>query len=97
MPEQPFLSRRQRGIVNTYYANADTAVSQKLAEAVSDIALAAGDEKKLAKLWGAVEQSLAGSTADPAKAAKIVQTRDLEALARLAPTLKAAPKARPAR
>jgi hypothetical protein len=95
MAEQPFLSKRQRGIVNTYYANADGAVSQKVAEAVSDIALAAGDEKKVAKLWTSVEQVLAGSSADPARAAKIIQTRDLEALARLAPSLKAAPRSRP--
>lgn len=97
MAEQPFLSKRQRGIVNTYYANADAAASQRLSELVSDLYLAIGDEKKSAKLWATAADLLAKSSAEAAKARRIVEARDLESLARLAPTLKAADKPRPAR
>ena len=90
MAEQPFLSRRQRGIVNTYYANADTALSQRATELVSDLALAAGDEGKVSRLWVQASEILARSSVDGARCKRIVESRDLEALARLAPTLKGA-------
>ena len=94
MAEQPFLSKRQKGIVKGYYANRETALTQRLAELVSDIALAAGDEKRLAKLWGGAAEMLAASTFDPARAERIVRSRDLETLAKVAPTIKAKEKPR---
>lgn len=95
MAEQPFLSKRQRGIVSTYYANADTGLSQRLSELVSDLYLAIGEDAKSNKLWKTVAELLGKSSADPAKVRKLLDTRDLEALARLAPTIKAAEKPRP--
>lgn len=97
MAQQPHLSKRQRSIVKGYYANMEAAIAQRITEAVSDLYLAIGDEPRTARLWNAVEQSLAKSDADPAKARRIVQQRDLESLARLAPTLRAAPKQAPER
>ncbi len=95
MAEQPFLSKRQRGIVNTYYANADAGLSQRLSELVSDLYMALGDETKAGKLWKTAGDLLGKSSADPGKVRKVVETRDLEALARMAPTLKAAEKPQP--
>lgn len=95
MPEQPFLSKRQRGIINTYYANADAGISQRLTELVSDLYLA--EPVKAGKLWATAAELLAKSSADPARASKIVQARDLEALARIAPTLSAVAKPKPPR
>lgn len=94
MAEQPFLSKRQKGIVKGYYANRETALTQRLAELVSDIALAAGDEKKLVRLWSGAAEILAASTFDPARGERIVQSRDLETLAKVAPTIRAREKPR---
>ena len=94
MAEQPFLSKRQRSIVKGYYANADAGLSQRLTELISDLALAE-TPKKADGLWAKAGEILAKSTVDPARARRIVEARDLEALARLAPTVKAAQKPGP--
>lgn len=95
MAQQPFLSKRQRGIINTYYANVDAGLSQRLTELVSDLYLAIGDEAKSGKLWKTAGELLGKSSADPAKVRKILDLRDVEALARLAPSIKAAEKPKP--
>ena len=75
------LSRHQRGIVKRYYKNRDTLMAQKLGELVSELYLAEG--KKADGLWKRVDKALANTDANKAEAARVVESRDLEALAAL--------------
>lgn len=83
MAKGQHLTRHQQGIVRRYYDNRDTLMAQKLGEIVSDLFLAAGDEKKSAKLWDRARQALANTEAGDAKTLRIIESRDLQALARL--------------
>lgn len=79
------LSGHQRKIVSRYYDHRDTIMATKLSELVSELYLAEG--KKAETLWGRAAKALANTDADPARAARIVETRDTEALARLVTSL----------
>ncbi|MCC6426618.1 MAG: hypothetical protein IT435_07330 [Phycisphaerales bacterium] len=70
----------QQGIVNRYYATADTRIVSTLQELVSDIALAETDAAKT-RLWKKAADNLAKTTIDPKKAAQIIAQRDVKALA----------------
>lgn len=77
------FSHSQRKIIDRYYQQSDTILAQRLGELVTDIALAAGDQKKLDRLWKRAEQALAKTNLKPADTAKVLEPRDTEALARL--------------
>jgi hypothetical protein len=82
MAKGQHLSRYQQGIVKRYYEHMDAATSQKLAELVSEIYLADG-ENAASKLWKSAATALAKTPAEPEKVAKIVASRDVKALAAL--------------
>jgi hypothetical protein len=80
-------SSHQRKIINRYYANIDTIVVTRLGEIVTDMALAAGDEKKLDRLWKRAEQALGkavpkGEEQDP-EMQRVLDSRDVERFAAL--------------
>lgn len=83
MAKGQHLTNYQRGIVRRYYEHLDTLTVQKLSEAVSELYLAAGDDKKTAKLWKSVERQLEKTAANDIEARKILTTKDVEGLARL--------------
>jgi len=76
------LNRNQQKIVKRYYDNLDTIVANKLQEQVSDLYLA-DSEKKSARLWKSVKQQLAKTPADPARVQRVIESQDVQALARL--------------
>ena len=51
MPPKRDYTSGQKKIINRYYEHRETISAHKLAELVSEIALAAGDAKKLDRLW----------------------------------------------
>lgn len=75
-------SRFQKGIINRYYEHRDTISLQKLSEAVSELYLAE-TEKKRATLWKGVATALQKTAANPARVKKILDEKDLGALAQL--------------
>ncbi|MGB1123792.1 MAG: hypothetical protein ACPG4Q_01180 [Phycisphaeraceae bacterium] len=76
------LSRRQSSIVKRYYDNLDTIVANRLQEAVTELYLTES-EKKLASLWKKVKTQLDKTPADPALVQQIVESGDVEKLAKL--------------
>lgn len=77
-------SRTQRKIIDRYYQNEDTIVATRLAEIVSDMALAGGDAKKLDRLWKRAEQALARTKLNPAEVRTVLERRDMVGLGKLA-------------
>lgn len=77
-------SRTQRKIIDRYYQNEDTIVATRLAEIVSDMALADGDAKKLDRLWKRAEQALARTKLNPAEVRTVLERRDMVGLGKLA-------------
>jgi hypothetical protein len=77
-------SRNQRKIIDRYYQNEGTIVATRLAEIVSDMALAQGDEKKLDRLWKRAEQALARTSLNKAEVRTVLEKRDMVGLGRLA-------------
>ncbi|MEO0716196.1 MAG: hypothetical protein AAFY58_04310 [Planctomycetota bacterium] len=76
------LSYGQKKIVDRYYRNIDSIVQQKLTEAVSELAMEPAPTKAN-RLWKSVAAALAKTDADPARVARLVESRDVPALARL--------------
>lgn len=76
-------SSYQRKIINRYYDNLDTIVVTRLGEIVTDMALAAGDEKKLARLWKRAEQALERAKVQSADVQRVIDDRDVEGLAKI--------------
>lgn len=76
------LSSYQRKIVDRYYSNIDTISLTKLQESVSELYLAETDKKK-EKLWKTVETALAKFPEVSARAAAVMKSRDVKALAEL--------------
>tara|TARA_A100000171_G_scaffold53117_2_gene77123 strand:- start:8725 stop:8997 length:273 start_codon:yes stop_codon:yes gene_type:complete len=76
------FSSYQRKVINRYYDNLDTIVVTRLGEIVTDMALAGGDEKKLARLWKRAEQALERVKGQSNEVSQIIDQRDVEALAR---------------
>lgn len=77
-------SRTQRKIIDRYYQHEDTIVATRLAEIVSDMALAEGDQKKLDRLWKRAEQALKRSKLNQAEIRTVLEKRDMVGLGRLA-------------
>lgn len=83
MAKGQHLTHHQQGIVRRYYEHRDTLMAQKLSEIVSDLFLAADDAKKSAKLWDRARQALGNTATSDSKAQRILESRDLQALAKL--------------
>jgi len=77
-------SRNQRKIIDRYYQNEDSIVATRLAEIVSDMALADGDAKKLDRLWKRAEQALARTKLNAAEVRTVLERRDMVGLGKLA-------------
>lgn len=76
-------SAHQRKIIDRYYQHEGTIVAQRLGEIVSDMALAADDEKKLASLWKRAEKALARADLPEGDKRRVLGSRDVEQLSRL--------------
>ena len=76
-------SDSQRKIINRYYDNLDTILVTRLGEIVTDMALADGDEKKLARLWIRAEQAIKKSKISDPAVSRVSSERDIEGLARV--------------
>ncbi len=72
----------QKGIIKRYSEHRETLAIQKLSEIVSNLYLETS-EAKARRAWSSAHAQLLAAGADPMKAQKIVETRDLEALARI--------------
>jgi hypothetical protein len=77
-------SRNQRKIIDRYYQNEDSIVATRLAEIVSDMALADGDAKKIDRLWKRAEQALARTKLNAAEVRTVLERRDMVGLGKLA-------------
>ncbi len=88
MAKGQYLSNYQQGIVKRYYGNQDTLVVTKLAELSSELYLC-DDPKKAATLWKSVQTALKKTSLDPLKAARIVNEKRVEDLAKLVQELSA--------
>jgi len=75
-------TKHQKGIINRYYEHQDTIASGRLSELVSDLYLASSDAQR-ERLWKRVEQALSTAQADPKRAASVLRSRDVQALAAL--------------
>jgi hypothetical protein len=87
MPSGREYSSSQRKIINRYYEHLDAIVLNRLGEITTEMALAAGDTKKLDRLWKRAAQALskvkdADGNQDPA-IGRLLERRDIEALAEL--------------
>ncbi|HYE02058.1 MAG TPA: hypothetical protein VD963_02355 [Phycisphaerales bacterium] len=82
MAKGQYLSKHQQGIVRRHYQFADARTGARLQEIVSDLALAT-EEKTRDRLWRNAAEWLAKAGAPPERTAKVVQTRDVAALATL--------------
>ncbi len=78
------FSKTQRKIIDRYYEHEETIVAQRLGELVTELFLAIGNDKKTDQLWARAEKALAKSGLAKAKIDKVLATRDLEGLGRLA-------------
>lgn len=76
------LSSHQRKIVDRYYEHRDTIMVHKLGEIVSELAMAE-DQKKRDRLWSRAEKALGNLAANETRVRRIIETRDVEGLARL--------------
>lgn len=76
------FSRTAKSAINRFYEHADTRHLATLQECVSELYLST-DSKKTDKLWQRVDLALGHLKAEPAKAVKIIETRDLKGLAEL--------------
>lgn len=74
-------SAHQQKIIRNYYENMDTIQLTKLQEIVTDLYLAESDKKRKA-LWTRVEQALTRLKIPPEIKARILETQDVQILAR---------------
>ncbi len=86
MTKGQHLSKHQQGIVNRYYANLDTITLTKLQELLTEIYLASNDKAR-AKLWERVDTALAKTELDALMRTRIMNQRDVKALAEMVQTL----------
>lgn len=82
MAKGDFLSHHQKKIVNRYYEHHDTIMLQKLSETVSDLYLCES-EKKAAALWKSAGTALDRCGVPPGRVSRVVESRDVKALAEL--------------
>ncbi len=77
-------SKHQQSLIRNFYRNRDAIDAQRLQEIVTDIFLA-GASKKADTLWKRAAGILGRTTGlDKAEVARLIDARDVEALARLA-------------
>lgn len=81
MAKGQHLSAYQQGIVRRYYQHLDTLTLGKLAELVSDLAVAAPGGKEAAKLWKRAREALEKAGVEAGKVEAIVGRADVKALA----------------
>lgn len=74
-------SAHQQKIIRNYYENMDTIQLTKLQEIVTDLYLAESDKKRK-QLWTRVEQALTRLKIPPEIKARILETQDIQILAR---------------
>jgi hypothetical protein len=82
MAKGQYLSSYQQGIVKRYYAHIDTLSAQRLGELVSELYLCT-DPKKSAKMWERAAADLDKAGIDPARTRKVIEAKNVEALAKL--------------
>lgn len=75
-------SKTQKKIINRYYDNRDTIMTQKLGELVSEIFLCE-DDKKADRLWASAATALKNTQANPVRVAKLVADRNVKELAQV--------------
>lgn len=83
MPSGRDFSNHQRKIINRYYEHRDTISVTKLSEIISDLYLNTDNTKKTDQLWTRAEKHLAHLSANDTRIAKLLQERDVKALAQL--------------
>lgn len=84
-------TRFQQGIIRGFYEYRDEAMIQRLQEIISDLALEA-DKGKASSLWKAAGMTLAKTSYDSLKAARVIADRNVEALAKIVTELTARAK-----
>ena len=75
-------SAYQRKLIRNYYENRDAIMMQQLGEIVSELWLAP-DEFKRRKLWARAAKALRNLGIDDAEVARLVESRDEKALAKV--------------
>lgn len=86
MAKGQHLSSYQQGIVRRYYNHKETLTLSKLQESISDLYVASTDSagaKAADRKWKWIRQALLEVGLPPAAAAKIVEARDVAALAKV--------------
>ena len=78
----PDYTPYQKGIIRRYYEHRDTIALQKLAEIVSNLYLETS-KAKVDRAWKSAHTQLLAAGVHEHHAAKIVEERDLEELARV--------------
>ena len=81
-------SKHQQKIIDRYYEHFDTIKLTKLSEAVTELYLA-DTPKKQERLWKTVATALAKLAKDDDRVAKILEEKNVEALAKLVGELSA--------
>lgn len=76
------FSKTQKKIINRYYEHVDTIKLTKLSETVTELYLA-DSPKKAEKLWKTAETALSRVDDADGRVAKILETKNIEALAKL--------------
>ena len=84
-------TRYQQGIIRGFYEYRDEAMIQRLHEIISDLAVES-DKGKSASLWKAAGMTLAKTSYDSLKAARVIADRNVEALAKIVTELTARAK-----
>lgn len=75
-------SKHQKKIINRYYEHFDTIQLTKLSETVTELYLA-DSPKKAEKLWKTAATALARLDDNDGRVARILEAKDVEALAKL--------------
>jgi len=73
-------TKYQQGVIKRYYEHADTRTLQKLGELVSDLYMC-DSASKAARLWAGAEKALTQAKLKPERVRRIVEARDINALA----------------
>ncbi len=82
MAKGQFHSAYQKGIIKRYYENKSDLSSQKLGEIVSDLYLES-NPAKAARMWESAHAALIALGANKTRVERIVESKDLSALAKL--------------
>lgn len=88
MAKNQDLSRYQKGIVRRFYDHRDGQVAMTLQEILSDIALAPPGTPAAAKHWKRLGEWLPKAGVEPARAAALVEGKNLKLAAEIVGKLK---------